>query len=60
MEGDVITMQEIFRFDRLGIDEQGKVRGRFLATGVRPQCCDKLQTEGIPVDPAMFEGSVEV
>ncbi len=60
MEGDVITMQEIFRFDRLGIDEQGKVRGRFLATGVRPQCCDKLQAEGIPVDPAMFEGSVEV
>ena len=60
MEGDVITMQEIFRFDRLGIDEQGKVRGRFLATGVRPQCCDKLQAEGISVDPAMFEGSVEV
>ena len=60
MEGDVITMQEIFRFDRLGIDEQGKVRGRFLATGVRPQCCDKLQAEGIAVDPAMFEGSVEV
>jgi pilus assembly protein CpaF len=60
MEGDVITMQEIFRFDRLGIDEQGKVRGRFQATGVRPQCCDKLQAEGIPVDPAMFEGSVEV
>ena len=60
MEGDVITMQEIFRFDRLGIDEQGKVRGRFLATGVWPQCCDKLQAEGISVDPAMFEGSVEV
>ena len=60
MEGDVITMQEIFRFDRLGIDENGKIRGRFLATGVRPHRCDKLQAEGIAVDPAMFEGSVEV
>ena len=60
MEGDVITMQEIFKFERTGTDEQGRIRGRFMATGVRPQCCTKLQACGIPIDPAMFEGVTEV
>ena len=60
MEGDVITMQEIFKFEKTGTDEQGRIRGRFMATGVRPQCCTKLQACGIPIDPAMFEGVTEI
>ena len=60
MEGDVITMQEIFKFEKTGTDENGRVRGRFMATGVRPQCCSKLQAAGIPIHGGMFEGIVEV
>ncbi len=60
MEGDVITMQEIFKFERTHVDEEGRVRGRFMATGVRPQCCTKLQAAGIPIDAAMFEGVTEI
>ena len=60
MEGDVITMQEIFRFEKQGIDQQGKVRGRFAATGVRPKCCEQLLAAGIDLKPDMFEGFAEV
>ena len=37
MEGDIITMQEIYRFEKLGLGPEGKVIGRFFATGVRPE-----------------------
>ncbi|MCH7748989.1 MAG: CpaF family protein [Acidobacteria bacterium] len=60
MEGDIITMQEIFRFDKLGISEQGAVVGRFVATGVRPKCCDRLRASGIVLPAEMFEGVTEV
>ena len=60
MEGDIITMQEIFRFDKLGISEQGAVVGRFVSTGVRPKCCDRLLASGIRLPAEMFEGVMEV
>ena len=60
MEGDIITMQEIFRFDKLGISEQGAVVGRFVSTGVRPKCCDRLRASGIRLPAEMFEGVMEV
>ena len=60
MEGDIITMQEIFRFDKLGISERGKVVGRFVATGVRPKCCERLRAAGIELAAEMFEGVTEV
>ena len=60
MEGDIITMQEILRFDKLGISEQGAVVGRFVATGVRPKCCDRLRASGIVLPAEMFEGVTEV
>ncbi|MCM3880168.1 MAG: CpaF family protein [Vicinamibacterales bacterium] len=60
MEGDVITMQEIFRFDKLGLSPEGKVVGRFIATGVRPKVCDRLKTAGIVLPPEMFDGQLEV
>jgi pilus assembly protein CpaF len=60
MEGDVITMQEIFVFEKMGINQEGKVVGRFRATGVRPKVSEKLLAAGIRLPASMFEGVVEV
>ena len=60
MEGDVITMQEIYLFEKLGVTQDGKVIGRFKATGVRPKVCERLKTSGVHLPPDMFEGVTEV
>jgi pilus assembly protein CpaF len=60
MEGDVVTMQEIFLFEKMGITQDGKVIGRFRATGVRPRCCERLKASGIHLPADMFEGVTEV
>jgi pilus assembly protein CpaF len=60
METDIISMQDIFVFDRLGIDEQGKVRGIFRATGIRPKFAERLATGGCRLRPALFESRMEV
>jgi pilus assembly protein CpaF len=60
MEGDTITMQEIFVFEKLGINAEGKVIGRFRATGVRPKVCERLKAAGIVLPGTMFEGVVEI
>jgi pilus assembly protein CpaF len=60
MEGDVICMQDIFSFERQGIDENGKVRGTFRASGIRPKFADRLATAGCRLRPALFESRMEV
>ncbi|MEN6350261.1 MAG: CpaF family protein, partial [Syntrophomonas sp.] len=52
MEGDVISMQDIFVFDQKGIDERGKVKGHHRATSIKPHCMETLAAKGIalPVD----------
>src|SRR6186997_2140314 len=60
MEGDIITMQDIFVFEKTGLNPEGKVTGRFRATGVRPKCWERLQAAGINLPPEMFSGSEEV
>lgn len=55
MEGDVISTQEIFYFERLGMNPDGTVNGRFRATGVRPRLADKLKLYGIPLDESLFD-----
>jgi pilus assembly protein CpaF len=60
MEGDIITMQEIFMFEKVGVTQDGKVIGRFKATGVRPKCCERLRASGIHLPADMFEGVTEV
>jgi pilus assembly protein CpaF len=60
MEGDVITMQEVFTFEKLGVTPEGKVIGRFRATGVRPKICERLKASGIHLPSDMFEGVTEV
>src|SRR5712672_407350 len=60
MEGEIITMQEIYVFEKMGVTQDGKVIGRFRATGVRPKCCERLKASGIHVPADMFEGVTEV
>src|SRR5499427_6748897 len=60
MEGDIIAMQDIFLFDRLGIDQHGRVRGVFRATGIRPRFTDRLATAGCRLRPEIFESRLEV
>jgi pilus assembly protein CpaF len=55
MEGDVITMQEIFAFDKTGLTPEGKVTGLFRATGIRPKCSEQLASSGVTLPMDMFE-----
>ena len=55
MEGEIITMQEIFRFKRFGIDENGKVLGRFEATGIRSHFSDRFKHSGFELPPHIYD-----
>jgi pilus assembly protein CpaF len=55
MEGEVITMQDIFLFEKLGVASGGKVTGRFRATGIRPKCSDRLAAAGHPLAMDLFD-----
>ncbi|HLL13784.1 MAG TPA: CpaF family protein [Pyrinomonadaceae bacterium] len=57
MEGDTITMQEIFMFERKGIDKDGNVVGRFRPTGVRPRFAERLKVYGMQLPRVFFEES---
>jgi len=60
VENDAITMQEIFVFERTAVDENGRVRGVFKATGMRPNFMEKLATSGNRLRPGLFESQMEV
>jgi pilus assembly protein CpaF len=56
MEGDVITLQDIFLFDYgMGVDEDGRYQGHLKATGIRPKFSERLQDQGIRLRPELFE-----
>jgi pilus assembly protein CpaF len=55
MEGEMITMQEIFQFERKGVDKDGKVLGRFRPTGVRPRFAERLKQYGMQLPRVFFE-----
>jgi len=55
MEGEVITMQEIFQFERHGIDQEGNVVGEIIPTGLRPNFAEKLRISGITLPADLFE-----
>jgi pilus assembly protein CpaF len=55
MEGAVVTIQDLFIFERKGYDSNNKVRGRFCATGIRPKFGEKLLGAGIRLPLDMFE-----
>ena len=60
MEQDIITLQDIFLFEKTGITETGKVLGRFRATGIRPKFYERLKACGITLPPQMFQTVVEI
>jgi pilus assembly protein CpaF len=60
MEGEQVTTQDVFTFSKLGIDPEGRVRGRFQPSGIRPSCMERLAACGIQLPPATFQRSVEV
>ncbi|MBB3117002.1 CpaF family protein [Pseudoduganella violacea] len=55
MEGDMLAMHEIFRYEQTGVDENGRVCGHFCATGLRPRFADRLRTFGAPVPDSAFD-----
>jgi pilus assembly protein CpaF len=55
MEGEVITMQDLFLFERTGMTPEGRVTGRFRATGIRPKVSEKIASAGFKLPPTMFE-----
>jgi pilus assembly protein CpaF len=55
MEGDVITMQDLFQFDyAMGLDAKGRFQGTLKSTGLRPRVLDALADHGVAVDPHLF------
>lgn len=57
MEGDVITMSEIFKFHRRGVDEDGNILGEYIATGIVPSCHDNLVKRGLDIPFELFKAS---
>ncbi len=57
MEGSVVQLQEIFRFERTGTSETGKVVGHFAATGLRPKFLDEMERRGVHMPAGMFDPS---
>jgi pilus assembly protein CpaF len=60
MEGDSLWMQDIFAFDRVGIDQDGKVHGVFRATGAKSRFAERLATAGHKMRPEWFDSRMEV
>jgi pilus assembly protein CpaF len=60
MEGEQVTTQDVFLFHKLGINEHGKVRGRFQPTGIRPKCTERLEACGVRLPASTFQRTVEV
>jgi len=60
MENEMIAMQDIFTFEKRGIDDSGKVRGTFRATGLRPLFAERLSTAGARLRPVLFESRTEI
>ncbi len=56
MEGQVITMQDIFHFEQTGVDTEGRVRGQFRSTGIRPKFAQRFESLGVSLPPNLFLG----
>lgn len=54
MEGDLISLQDLFRFENHGLNEDGRITGEFVSTGLRPQCSEKLAMNGVVLRPELF------
>jgi pilus assembly protein CpaF len=57
MEGDLIAMQEIYRFERQGVDPDGKIIGQHRATGIRPHFTRRAEELSLPIPADLFRQS---
>ena len=60
MEGENVTLQDLFVFEKTGLGENGRVKGRFRSTGIRPRFSERLQAAGITMAPALFQTVLEI
>jgi pilus assembly protein CpaF len=60
MDMEVVSMQDVYRFEKRGIGINGRVLGRFYSTGVTPRFAEKIVASGIPISPSLFDMAVEV
>jgi len=60
MEGSIVSLQDIFTFEKLGLNEDNKVLGRFIATGIRPKFAEKLASQGIQLAANLFEEDIRI
>ena len=60
MEDDVVSMQDVFVFEKQGVSEDGRTLGTFTATGIRPKFADKLKASGISLPASFFEQSTRI
>ena len=60
METEVVSLQDIFVFDRRGVAEDGKVLGQYVSTGIRPKFAERCRLFGVPLKDEYFQGPTEV
>jgi pilus assembly protein CpaF len=60
MEGDQVMLQDLFVFEKRGVSAEGKILGRFAATGIRPRFYEKIVASGMRIEPEVFEEVVEI
>lgn len=60
MEQEMITLQDIFLFEKTGMTESGRIQGRFRATGIRPKFHERLKACGITLSAQLFQTVVEI
>ena len=60
MEGDVVQIQDIMKYHRTGVDEDGRVLGEFRATGIRPRFLSDISTIGLKVDMSIFDPTTKL
>jgi pilus assembly protein CpaF len=60
VDDEAVQIEEVYRFERLGVNDAGKVQGRFVATGYRPKILDRFRQLGIQLPPGIFDEVIEV
>jgi len=59
LEGDIIVLQDIFSFEQYGVDENGKIIGKLIPTGVRPKFFEQIESSGVTIPSSVFINNEE-
>ena len=60
MEGEQVTTQDLFVFEKSGLTKEGKVTGRYRGTGIRPKFSERLKAAGLDLPSSLFQSSLEI